>query len=374
MKRVQQGFTLVELMIVVPIMGILAAVAPPAYQDYTKKAKMSEVVLAASKKGYWLLILSFFLWFCWNHQGNHIEPLSAHDDHVQAIYGGKSVREKPNFIFALYDDRKTQSYEIPDFIFSLYNRRTQNYFCQATRVSKDFLLTAAHCFFTGYTYTAEATDTVLVSFSGEQVSYYPGIIREVILHPKYSKKQRTIVELVGKTKADPSFRIPGGGFALINPFDLALIKVDSSKLPDVKEYPDLFSGQDFMKLFNPKRVDEILVYSHYRHLSKLKPANLKLEKMVMSLRAPGDVYIIDYQEQSWLNASFKSPDQNICIGDSGSGAFIKNEATQNKITLVGVTSSGREIDEEKHYICMKYAHFAPISYENTTWIESVMRK
>ena len=50
MKTMQKGFTLIEQMIVVAIIGILAAIALPAYQDYTIRARVSELILSASSQ------------------------------------------------------------------------------------------------------------------------------------------------------------------------------------------------------------------------------------------------------------------------------------------------------------------------------------
>ena len=86
MKKMQKGFTLIELMIVVAIIGILAAVAVPAYQDYTVKAKVSE---AASLTG----SVKTAIEVAWS-EGNQLTALpgpSTMGVEASTAYGGKYV-------------------------------------------------------------------------------------------------------------------------------------------------------------------------------------------------------------------------------------------------------------------------------------------
>lgn len=73
MKKAQQGFTLIELMIVVAIVGILAAIALPAYQSYSKKAKFTEVVQATSP-------VKLAIEVCWQERDDWAECVDTADE------------------------------------------------------------------------------------------------------------------------------------------------------------------------------------------------------------------------------------------------------------------------------------------------------
>ncbi|ENX9032221.1 prepilin-type N-terminal cleavage/methylation domain-containing protein, partial [Neisseria gonorrhoeae] len=93
MNTLQKGFTLIELMIVIAIVGILAAVALPAYQDYTARAQVSEAILLAEgqKSAVTEYYLNHGIWPANNGDAGVASPAEIKGKYVESVTVAKGV-------------------------------------------------------------------------------------------------------------------------------------------------------------------------------------------------------------------------------------------------------------------------------------------
>ncbi|ENV6648670.1 pilin [Neisseria gonorrhoeae] len=109
MNTLQKGFTLIELMIVIAIVGILAAVALPAYQDYTARAQVSEAILLA--EGQKSAVTEYYLnngeWPENNTSAGVANPTEIKGKYVQKVEVAKGV------VTAVTDNNNIETKHLP---------------------------------------------------------------------------------------------------------------------------------------------------------------------------------------------------------------------------------------------------------------------
>ncbi|HGN6967696.1 TPA: pilin, partial [Neisseria gonorrhoeae] len=136
MNTLQKGFTLIELMIVIAIVGILAAVALPAYQDYTARAQVSEAILLAEgqKSAVTEYYLNNGIWPANNGDAGVASPSDIKGKYVQKV-------EVNNGVVTATMASSNVNKEIKDKRLSLWGRREDGsvkWFCgqPVTRTDK----------------------------------------------------------------------------------------------------------------------------------------------------------------------------------------------------------------------------------------------